>query len=95
MNGAGLRLSRPSLVTTGPVISRVVGENSPTSPGAATRLPTASGLAPLGNGWREAWLRSRAAAGEEGHHSRDHIVPVFRLPNGHRQPDGAVRPGKI
>jgi site-specific DNA recombinase len=26
-------------------------------------------------------------------HSRDHIVPVFRLSNGHHQPDGAVRPG--
>jgi hypothetical protein len=25
--------------------------------------------------------------------SRDHIVPVFRLPTGHHQPDGAVRPG--
>jgi site-specific DNA recombinase len=25
--------------------------------------------------------------------SRDHIVPVFRLPNGRHQPDGAVRPG--
>jgi hypothetical protein len=25
--------------------------------------------------------------------SRDHIVPVFRLSNGHHQPDGAVRPG--
>jgi len=26
-------------------------------------------------------------------HSRDHIVPVFRLPNGRHRPDGAVRPG--
>ena len=25
--------------------------------------------------------------------SRDHIVPVFRLPTGHHQPDDAVRPG--
>jgi len=25
--------------------------------------------------------------------SRDHIVPVFRLSNRRRQPDGAVRPG--
>jgi hypothetical protein len=25
--------------------------------------------------------------------SRDHIVPVLWLSNGHHQPDGAVRPG--
>jgi hypothetical protein len=25
--------------------------------------------------------------------SRDHVVPMFRLSNGHHQPDGAVRPG--
>jgi hypothetical protein len=30
---------------------------------------------------------------EIGVQSRDHVVPVFRLPDGHHRPDGAVRPG--